>query len=151
MTTSRPAPTTARVTTSRPAPTPARPGPQPVLTESEEEILFWDFRESIAGEPELDYPIFDKIPATAFKCDGKLNGSIGTSITKRHSLPDLNIENIGYYADEEARCQVFHVCSQGADETIIQNSFLCPNGTIFSQKEFACLWYSILQRQFWFC
>lgn len=96
---------------------------QPVLTEEEEEILFWDFRESIPGEPELDYPIFDKIPKTAFTCDDKIDG---------------------YYADVEARCQVFHVCitlPSVGDRVAIKNSFLCPNGTIFNQETFACQWW----------
>ena len=33
--------------------------------------------------------------------------------------------------------QVFHVCEMGGR----QDSFLCPNGTIFSQKIFACDWW----------
>ena len=41
----------------------------------DEEIAFWDFRESIPGEPEFDYPILDKIPSTSFKCDGQRNGN----------------------------------------------------------------------------
>jgi hypothetical protein len=74
-TTPRPAqPTTRPATRPTAAATTRRPGVQPVLSASEEEILFWDFRESIAGEPELDYPIFDKIPTTAFTCQGKING-----------------------------------------------------------------------------
>ena len=38
------------------------------------EMLLWDYKESIPGEPEIDYPILDKIPATAFTCDGRLTG-----------------------------------------------------------------------------
>lgn len=117
-TTTTPAPVVV-VTTQRPAPPPPPPV-QPVLTESQEEIAFWDFRESIPGEPELDYPIFDKIPVTAFTCDDKIDG---------------------YYADVEARCQVFHVCTAIPDGTSIKNSFLCPNGTIFNQENFACQWW----------
>ena len=33
--------------------------------------------------------------------------------------------------------QVFHVCEMNGR----QDSFLCPNGTIFSQKLFACDWW----------
>ena len=73
VTTPRPAPTTTKPA-PRPTTTTRRPNVQPVLTASEEEILFWDFRESIAGEPELDYPIFDKIPVTSFSCEGKIKG-----------------------------------------------------------------------------
>jgi len=48
--------------------------------------------------------------------------------------------HIGYYADSETRCQVFHVCSKLPDGQYIQNSFLCPNGTIFKQQTFSCEW-----------
>lgn len=37
---------------------------------------FWDFRESIPGEPEQDYPILDKIPPTEFNCNGHLDGNV---------------------------------------------------------------------------
>jgi len=41
-----------------------------------------------------------------------------------------------YYADIEARCQVYHVCFGGK-----QFSELCPNGTIYDQVHFTCsLW-----------
>lgn len=40
----------------------------------DDEIPFWDFRESIPGEPELDYPILDKIPPTSFRCNDQLDG-----------------------------------------------------------------------------
>ena len=43
----------------------------------------------------------------------------------------------GYYADEEAECQVFHICA--AEEA--KYSFLCPNGTIFNQEYFICDWW----------
>ena len=39
------------------------------------EVPFWDFRESIPGEPEADYPILDKIPPTGFACNGRLDGN----------------------------------------------------------------------------
>lgn len=42
----------------------------------DEEIAFWDFRESIPGEPEFDYPILDKIPKTLFKCTGRQDGNL---------------------------------------------------------------------------
>ncbi|XP_032779333.2 uncharacterized protein LOC116917843 [Daphnia magna] len=86
----------------------------------DEEIAFWDFRESIPGEPEFDYPILDKIPTTSFKCTGQKDG---------------------YYADVETRCQVFHVCTNVPDADPIKASFLCPNGTIFNQEVFVCQWW----------
>lgn len=43
----------------------------------------------------------------------------------------------GYYADVSTRCQVFHICY--ANRTY---SNLCPNGTVFSQLEFVCVWWN---------
>ena len=44
----------------------------------------------------------------------------------------------GYYADQVAGCQVFHVC----DGSFLVSSFLCPVGSIFSQKLLTCDWWS---------
>lgn len=43
----------------------------------------------------------------------------------------------GYYADEVAGCQVFHVCHD-----VLVSSFLCPIGSIFSQKLLTCDWWT---------
>lgn len=43
----------------------------------------------------------------------------------------------GYYADEEAGCQVFHVCHD-----VLVSSFLCPVGSTFSQKLLTCDWWN---------
>ena len=42
----------------------------------------------------------------------------------------------GIYADPDGRCQVWHQCY--ADNMW---SFLCPNGTIFNQEIFTCVWW----------
>lgn len=76
--------------------------------------LDW-LRESIPGEPEVDYPIFAQAPESAFTCEGK---------------------DDGMYADVEARCQVWHQCFR--DQSW---AFLCPNGTIFNQEIFTCVWW----------
>lgn len=47
----------------------------------------------------------------------------------------------GYYADLDARCQVFRVCAN-TDLTGQGFAFLCPNGTLFNQKFFVCDWYN---------
>ncbi|XP_058836405.1 uncharacterized protein LOC131692986 [Topomyia yanbarensis] len=73
---------------------------------------------AIPGEPGTDYPFFSEIPATSFDC-------------KQQPFP-------GYYADVEAQCQVFHICV--ANRTY---DFLCPNGTIFSQDHFVCVWWNM--------
>lgn len=72
---------------------------------------------AIPGEPEIDYPIFSEIPQTSFDCNQQ--------------------EYPGYYADVEARCQVFHICA--LNKTF---DFLCPNGTIFSQEHLVCVWWN---------
>ncbi|XP_055380078.1 uncharacterized protein DDB_G0283357-like [Condylostylus longicornis] len=79
----------------------------------------WDLRHSIPGEPEIDYPIYSVAPKTSFSCDN------------RHE---------GYYADVETRCQVFRICTN-TDLSGEGFAFLCPNGTLFSQRDFVCDWY----------
>lgn len=37
----------------------------------------------------------------------------------------------------ETACQVVHMCQAGG----VQDSFLCPNGTIWNQEKFACQWW----------
>ena len=71
---------------------------------------------AIPGQPGVDYPIFSDVPNTPFNCS-------------QQRLP-------GYYADPSARCQLFHVCHDDR-----QWSFLCPNGTVFSQHHFVCVWW----------
>ncbi|KAI9553920.1 hypothetical protein GHT06_019190 [Daphnia sinensis] len=71
---------------------------------------------AIPGKPEIDYPIYSELPNNKFNCS-------------EQRLP-------GYYADTSARCQVFHICLGDR-----QWSFLCPNGTIFSQQHFVCVWW----------
>ncbi|KAJ8678722.1 hypothetical protein QAD02_014509 [Eretmocerus hayati] len=75
------------------------------------------WQDSVPGTPGRDYPNLTSIPRTSFTCAGKTPG--------------------GYYADVEARCQVFHVCStQGS-----KSSFLCPSGSVFNQRHFVCDWW----------
>lgn len=74
---------------------------------------------AIPGEPDIDYPILSEIPETSFDCAQQ--------------------EYPGYYADVEARCQVFHVC---AFNNTRKYDFLCPNGTIFSQEFLVCVWWN---------
>lgn len=82
------------------------------------EADFGDIRESIPGEPGIDYPVYGSPPKTSFSC---LKQSCSA----------------GYYADMEVQCQAFHVCQlDGRFDT-----FLCPNGTIFSQQHFVCVWW----------
>ena len=41
--------------------------------------------------------------------------------------------NCRYYADAEAGCQLYHICSGGKNF-----SQLCPNGTLYDQGGFTC-------------
>uniref|UniRef100_A0A1A9VQL0 Chitin-binding type-2 domain-containing protein n=1 Tax=Glossina austeni TaxID=7395 RepID=A0A1A9VQL0_GLOAU len=72
---------------------------------------------AIPGVPGIDYPLFSQVPPTNFDC-------------AQQALP-------GYYADIEAQCQVFHICALNRTY-----SFLCPNGTIFSQEVLVCVWWN---------
>jgi hypothetical protein len=75
---------------------------------------------SVAGAPGVDFPAYQQIPKTSFTCEGK-----GF--------------DFGFYADEEAQCQVYHVCWSGRRE-----SFLCGVGTVFNQAILACdYWHSV--------
>ena len=81
-------------------------------------------RMAVPGEPGEDYPIYAEIPETGFDCEGRVDG--------------------GYYADPEAECQAFHVCSAGGQGAFSKYSFLCPNGTLFNQENFVCeYWFSV--------
>ena len=45
------------------------------------------------------------------------------------------------YSDPEAECQAFHVCAADGRGGLAKYSFLCPNGTLFSQEYFICDWW----------
>merc|ERR1712036_15850 len=76
---------------------------------------------SIPGVPGEDYPIYSEVPESGFSCDGQVDG--------------------GYYADPEAECQAFHICTADGAGGLSQYSFLCPNGTVFNQNYFICDWW----------
>ena len=114
VTTRAPTTTTTRPTTTTPEPEPydpdynpdsnipdisllrttttARPtSPRAVTTTEHEEhhhhdVPFWDFRESIPGEPEVDYPILDKVPETKFACADRLDGDFLFPIFRQSPL-----------------------------------------------------------------
>ncbi|XP_064103410.1 probable cyclin-dependent serine/threonine-protein kinase DDB_G0292550 [Macrobrachium nipponense] len=77
-----------------------------------------DLQDAIPGGgiPGRDYPIFAFVPSTGFNCRGRMPG---------------------YYADTQTGCQVFHICQANNRK----DSFLCANGTIFSQRNFVCDWW----------
>jgi len=76
---------------------------------------------SIPGVPGEDYPIYAEVPESGFSCEGQVDG--------------------GYYADPEAECQAFHICTADGAGGLAKYSFLCPNGTLFNQNYFICDWW----------
>jgi len=90
------------------------PGYDPVYVPDE---FYPDNFSGIPGRAGIDYPIFSYPPPTDFYC-------------AEQQYP-------GYYADVEARCQVFHICQPDGRA----NAFICPNGTLFNQQFFVCDWW----------
>uniref|UniRef100_A0ABD2WTM1 Chitin-binding type-2 domain-containing protein n=1 Tax=Trichogramma kaykai TaxID=54128 RepID=A0ABD2WTM1_9HYME len=76
-----------------------------------------EFKVVQTGRPGTDYPVLGKVPYTEFYCD-------------EQAYP-------GFFADVETRCQAWHYC----DIDGRQATFLCPNGTQFSQAVFVCDWW----------
>ena len=76
---------------------------------------------AVPGVPGEDYPIYAEVPESGFSCEGQVDG--------------------GYYADPEAECQVFRICTADGAGGLSQYSFLCPNGTVFNQNYFICDWW----------
>merc|ERR1711874_156598 len=76
---------------------------------------------NIPGVPGEDYPIYAEVPESGFSCEGQVDG--------------------GYYADPEAECQAFHICTADGAGGLAKYSFLCPNGTLFNQNYFICDWW----------
>ena len=88
------------------------------LISNAQDDAFEKLVQRVPGIPGEDYPIFAIAPDTSFLCEVQ------------------PVE--GYYADQEADCQAYHVC--GEDGSII-GSKLCPNGTLYNQQYFICDWW----------
>ncbi|XP_017488900.1 PREDICTED: uncharacterized protein LOC108377149, partial [Rhagoletis zephyria] len=69
------------------------------------------------GRAGIDYPNLADIPQTNFNC-----------AEQRYK---------GFFGDPETNCQVWHYCDLNGGKA----SFLCPNGTIFSQIALTCDWW----------
>ncbi|XP_032671967.1 uncharacterized protein LOC116844501 [Odontomachus brunneus] len=69
------------------------------------------------GKPSVDYPAYATIPETSFSCK-----------EQRYK---------GFFGDPATGCQVWHYCDLNGGKS----SFLCPNGTIFSQIALTCDWW----------
>merc|ERR1719309_63815 len=95
---------------------------QPVYSPADAgQDLIAQLQGSIPGVPGEDYPIYAEVPETGFSCDGQIDG--------------------GYYADPEAECQAFHICTADGQGGLAKYSFLCPNGTILNQNYLICDWW----------
>ncbi|KAK9301984.1 hypothetical protein QLX08_005835 [Tetragonisca angustula] len=75
----------------------------------------------IPGIPGVDFPLYHTVPPTSFSCA---------------HVPFVP----GMYANVETGCQAYHICHDGR-EGHQGASFLCTNGTLFNQQEFACDWW----------
>lgn len=73
---------------------------------------------NLPGRPGVDYPIHWQVPKTSFDC--------------------RNYDQTGFYADVESDCQAYHSCHRGRGGS---HTFLCPNGTLFSQELLTCDWW----------
>merc|ERR1712008_258411 len=69
---------------------------------------------AIPGVPGEDYPIYAEVPETGFACDGQVDG--------------------GYYADGEAECQVFHICTADGAGWSFQIQLLVPQRNHFQPE-----------------
>nr|CAH7718321.1 unnamed protein product [Callosobruchus chinensis] len=78
---------------------------------------YLELGKSIPGRPGSDYPVLGTVPYTNFYCD-------------EQPYP-------GFFADTETRCQSWHYCDIDGRQT----TFLCPNGTQFSQLVLVCDWW----------
>ncbi|XP_014239754.1 uncharacterized protein LOC106661098 [Cimex lectularius] len=87
----------------------------PVKSKDEQDLS------KVPGVPGHDYPIFKSVPPTNFHCG---------------HVPYVP----GMYANVETGCQAYHVCHDGR-EGEQGATFLCSNGTLFNQAEFACDWW----------
>ncbi|OQV13993.1 hypothetical protein BV898_11765 [Hypsibius exemplaris] len=67
--------------------------------------------------PGTDFPIYSVIPDTGFLC--------------------TSVNQAGYYADVDTRCQVFRRCPLDG----VMTSYLCPNMTVFNQITLVCDWW----------
>jgi len=76
--------------------------------------------QTIVESRDISFPMLHTIPDTGFNCQSKAQP--------------------GFYADQEARCQVFHRCDQNMNQT----SYLCVNSTIFNQITLVCdSWFNV--------
>lgn len=86
---------------------------KPALTQDEIQAI-------VNAKGAAAFPTYNTVPQTAFNCASK--------------------KQPGFYADEEAQCQVFHRC----DQSLNQTDYLCVNSTVFNQITLVCdAWYAV--------
>jgi hypothetical protein len=89
-------------------------------------------RSSLPGEPGRDYPLHWDPAASAFSCAGRVPGAF-------YADPSLGCQ-VPPFRTLLCPCQAYHVCT-ARRRSLARASFLCPNGTIFSQKRLVCDWW----------
>lgn len=88
------------------------------------------------GKPGVDYPALSSIPPTSFNCKTqRYKGFFGDPDTNCQVM--LIIHFCGTFLVRIFELQVWHYCDLNGG----QASFLCPNGTIFSQVALTCDWW----------
>lgn len=81
---------------------------------------------------------YEFLPNVSLRLKIKLKVLTGEETTFTTSLlPMIDQPYPGFFADMETRCQAWHYCDIDGRQT----SFLCPNGTQFSQAVFICDWW----------
>ena len=80
-----------------------------------------------------------------------LLGTLSAIMAEFSSIPenlDFSCEgrSYGYYADQQANCAVFHICSGIKD---LKWTFLCPNHTMFNQVVFITEWAKVFRHLKW--
>ena len=81
---------------------------------------------SVPGIPGQDYPTLDfyNLPDTSFECGGRVNAGW----EQFHRRFVFLISSLRFYSDEEAFCQMYHMCVAESSGSFKKFSFLCPNG-----------------------
>ncbi|KAG7164466.1 U-scoloptoxin(01)-Cw1a-like 6, partial [Homarus americanus] len=99
--------------------------------------------------PDSHISVFDGDQATARTTDSTSTSTADFTITTTTTpsppfvFPETSFSCLdkipgGLYADVEAECAVFHICSVEPDSSAKDNKFVCGSGTLFDQKSRTC-------------
>ena len=96
-------------------------------------------RESVRGSPGVDYPIYgmSAFSLSTFSCEDRAQGvhyadtGLGCQVRGEEGYKS---------ASDSISPKVFHVCDT-LTRTPTRISFICPNGTLYSQTKHVCDWW----------